>query len=75
MRTRDTTRRCFICIELGHLAKNYMNIEMIEDKKKSKANNIGKKMRQQWIPKSSENASLSYEAHVTQELANSSIST
>ena len=25
MRTRDTTKRCFIYIELGHLAMNYMN--------------------------------------------------
>lgn len=33
MRKRDTTKRCFICIELGHLAKNCMNTERIEDEK------------------------------------------
>ena len=37
MRKEDTTKRCFICIELGHLAKNYMNIGIIEDVKKRKA--------------------------------------
>ena len=42
MRTRDTTKRCFICIELGHLAKNYMNTRRIEDEKKEKAKNIRK---------------------------------
>jgi len=47
MRTRDTTTSCFICIEIGHLAKRCMNIGRIEDEKKAKANNIRKKMRQQ----------------------------
>ena len=75
MRKRDTTRRCFFCIEIGHLAKNYMNTGSIEDEKKAKDNNIRKKTRQQWILKSSENASLRNEANVTQELGNSSIST
>ena len=50
MRKRDTTKRCFIDIELGHLAKNCMNIGRIEDEKKARANNIKKQMRQQWIP-------------------------
>ena len=54
MRKRDSTRRCFICIELGNIAKNYMNTRRIEDEKKAKAENIRKQMRQQWIPKSSE---------------------
>ena len=45
MRTRDTTRRCFFCIKLGHLAKNCMNTRRIEDGKKAKDDNIRKKMR------------------------------
>ena len=40
MRKRDTTKRCFTCIELGHLAKNYMNTGIIEDEKKEKVDNI-----------------------------------
>ena len=43
MSKRDTTRRCFICTKLGHLAKNYMNIGRIEDEKKEKDDNIRKK--------------------------------
>ena len=46
MRKRDTTKRCFICIELGHLAKNYMNTGRIEYEKKAKDDNIQKYMRQ-----------------------------
>ena len=68
MRKRDTTKRCFICIELGHLAKNYMNTRRIEDEKKGKAENIRKQMRQQWIPKSSENAILRNNESTTQTL-------
>ena len=75
MRTRITTRRCFICIELGHLAKNCMNTGRIEDEKKAKVDNTRKPMRQKWILKSSENASPSHEENVTQELGDSSIST
>ena len=52
-----------------------MNTRTIEDEKKAKADNIRKKMRQQWIPKSSKNASPSHEADVIQELGDSSIST
>ena len=40
MRKRDTTKRCFTCNELGHLAKNCMNTRRVEDEKKAKANNI-----------------------------------
>ena len=40
MRKRDTTKRCFICIELGHVAKNCMNTSRIEDEKKAKNDNI-----------------------------------
>ena len=42
LRKRDTTRRCFICTELGHLAKNCMNTGRIEDEKKEKDDNIRK---------------------------------
>ena len=75
MRTRDTIGRCLICIELGHLVKNYINTRRIEDKKKAKANNIRKQMRQQWVPKSSKNASPSCAEQVTQELGDSTFST
>ena len=56
MRKIYTTTRCFPCIELGHLAKNYMNTRRIEDEKKEKADNIKKQMRQQWVLKSTKNA-------------------
>ena len=37
MRIIDTTRRCFICTNLGHLIKNCLNTGRIEDEKKAKA--------------------------------------
>ena len=40
MRKRDTTKICFIYIELSHFAKNYMKTGKIKDEKKEKANNI-----------------------------------
>ena len=40
MRKRDTTKRCFTCTKLGHLAKNYMSTSRIEDEKKAKADKI-----------------------------------
>ena len=52
-----------------------MNTWRIEDEKKAKVDNIRKKMKQQWIPKSSENESSIHEVDVTQELGDSSIST
>ena len=75
MRKRDTTKRSLICTELGHLAKNCMNTRRIEDEKKAKADNIRKQMRQQWIPKSSKNTSLSNNEPITQELGDTAIST
>ena len=42
MRIRDTSRRCFMCIEPGHLNKNYMNTRRIEDEKKEIDDNIRK---------------------------------
>ena len=74
LRKRDTNKRCFICIELGYLRKNYMNTRINEDEKKAKDDNIRKKMRQKWIPKYSKNVSLRSDNHVTQELGDSSIS-
>ena len=76
MRKRDTTKRCFICIQLGHLSNNYMNKGRIEDEKKNKAENIRKKMRQQWVPKSPENANQDHEVNDIQvkELDDSNIS-
>ena len=75
MRKRDTTKRCFICTELGHLAKNCMKTGRSEDEKKAKDDNIRKKMIQQWIPKYFENENLSNNELVTQELGDSSTST
>ena len=75
MRKRDTTIRCFICTKPGHLAKNCMNNGRIEEEKKAKANNIRKQMRQQWVPKSTKNASLRNDEQITQELGDSTIST
>ena len=68
-------QRCFICTELGRLAKNYMNTGRIEDEKKAKADNIRKQMRQQWVQKSTKNTSPSNDDQVTQELGDSTIST
>ena len=45
MMKRDTTKICFICIELGHLAKNYKNTRRVEDEKKAKSNNIKNQMK------------------------------
>ena len=42
MRRKDTTIRCYTCIELGHIAKNCMNIGRIEDEKKEKVEKIRK---------------------------------
>ena len=75
MRTRDTTRRCFICTKLGHLSKSYMNTGRIEDVKKAKDYKIRKQMRQQWFPKSTENASPNNDEKFTQELDDSTIYT
>ena len=47
-----------------------MNIERVEDEKKIKADNIRKKMKQQWIPKSTEQDN----GHVTQGMGDSTIS-
>ena len=51
---KDTTIRCYTCTELGHIAKKYMNIGRVEDEKKAREDNIRKQMRQQWIPKTTE---------------------
>ena len=40
MRKGDTTKIFFICIDFGHLSKNYMNTTIIEDKKKAKTHNF-----------------------------------
>ena len=72
-RKKDTTIRCYTCTELGHIAKNCMNIGKVEDEKKVRADNIQKQMRQQWIPKSTEQES-SNDGNVTQELGDSTIS-
>ena len=50
-----------------------MNIEKIEDEKKTKADNIQKKMKQQWIPKSTE-LDNSSNGDVTQRLGDATIS-
>ena len=75
MRKTDTTKRCFICTKLGHLAKNYMNTSRIKDEKKEKDDNIRKWMRQKWIHKSLENTSLRNNELIPQELSDTRIST
>ena len=50
-----------------------MNIKKIEDEKKIKADNIRKKMKQQWIPKSTEPES-SNDGMVAQEMSDSTTS-
>ena len=73
VRRKDTTISCYTCTELGHIAKNYMNIGRIMDERKEKEDNIKKNMRHQWIPKSTENASSSNDGHVTQEVGDCTI--
>ena len=48
-----------------------MNIGKVEDEKKARANNIRKQMRQQWIPKSTEETSSNHGSEVTQEVGDS----
>ena len=72
LRKRDTTVRCYTCTKLGHIAKNCMNIEIIEDEKKTRADNIWKQMKQNWIPRSTEQDNASND-HVTQRLGDSTI--
>ena len=74
MRRKDTTIRCYTCTKLGHLVKNCKNTGRVEDENKAKVDNIRKKMRQKWIPKSTEDASPSNDGHVTQEVGDSTIS-
>ena len=50
-----------------------MNIDKVEDEKKARADNIRKQMRQQWIPKSTEQISLNSE-NITHEVGNLTIS-
>ena len=49
-----------------------MNIKRIEDEKQIKADNIRKQMKQQWIPKSTEQDKSN--GNVTQEMGDSIIS-
>ena len=51
-----------------------MNIGKIEDEKKAKADNIRKQMRQQWIPKTTEETSSNHKGNVTQEMGDSILS-
>ena len=43
-----------------------MNQGRVEDEKKAEANNIRKKMRQQWVPKFPKNANQDHEVNDTQ---------
>ena len=49
-----------------------MNTKRVEDEKKTKVDNIQKQMRQQWVPKSTEQDNSS-NGPVTQELGDSTI--
>ena len=51
-----------------------MNIGRVEDEKKEKVDNIKKKMRQQWIPRSTKEAISRNDGHVTQVVGDSTIS-
>ena len=51
-----------------------MNIGKIVDEKKIKEDNIRKQMRQQWIPKTTEETSSNHERNVTQEMGDSILS-
>ena len=74
VRKRYSTVRCYTCTKIGHIAKNCMNIGKIEDEKKAKANIIRKKMRKQWIPKTTKETSSNHEGNVTQEMGDSILS-
>ena len=68
------TIRCYTSTKFGHLAKKCMNTCRIEDEKKEKVDNIIKKMRKQWIPKSTKEASPRNDGHVTEDVGDSTIS-
>ena len=71
LRKMDSTVRCYTCTEIGHIAKNCINIGKIDDERKAKTHNIRKKMRQQLIPKTTEETSSNHERNVTQEMGGS----
>ena len=73
-RKRDSIVRCFICTKLGHIAKNCINIGMIEDEKKARLDNIRKQIRQQWIHQSTKSIGSNNDGHVTQEVGDSTVS-
>lgn len=66
LRKRNPTKRCYLCKELGHLAKKCMNIGKVEDEKKSKANNIMTQMKQKWVRKYPKNSCKNSEVIDTQ---------
>lgn len=51
-----------------------MNIRKIENEKKARANKIRKQMKQQWIPKSTEDTSSNHGSEVSQEVGDSILS-
>ena len=73
-RKKDSTIRCYTFTELGHISKNYMNIRKVQDKKKARADNIRKKMKQQWIPKTNEETNSNHGSEVTHEVGDSNLS-
>ena len=51
-----------------------MNIRKVEDENKVRTDNIRKQMKQQWIPKSTEDTSSNHGSEVTQEVGDSILS-
>ena len=51
-----------------------MTIRKFDDEKKAREENIRKKMRQQYIPKSTEETSSNHGSEVTQEVGDSNLS-
>ena len=51
-----------------------MNISKVEDEKKERVDNIKKQMKQQWIPKTTEEKNSNHGSEVTHEMGDANLS-
>lgn len=60
-RKRNPTKRCYVCKELGHLERNCMNQDNVNNNEENKGNTkideIKTQRNQQWIRKSPKSSS------------------
>ena len=48
--------KCFLCNECGHIVRNFMNAEKVEDEKKLREDEIRREMKSKWIKKTPDNS-------------------